>query len=408
MNDGFFTKKEVESKSRPSGKINSCASCGLYKHVKFPKMAPYGEFRKEIMIVGEAPGEYEDLNGKPWQGKAGKLLQLTLESLGIDLFKDCLSINACRCRPIDTKGGNRIPTNFEIECCRPTTLQIVEQYNPKVILLLGNAAIYSFLGHRWRKNLEGVYKWRGFTIPDQDFTAWLCPTFHPSFINRLEKNVEIIWKQDLMNAISLTSELLPKNKPPIIKIITDLKELYDIKSDLISFDYETTGLKPQAKGHRIICASVSPDENSAYVFLMPKSQHERKPFIELLSNNLVGKMAHNCKFEDTWSRVRLQQTVRNWQWDSMLAAHLLDNRKGITGLKFQTYVNFGIVDYDSEISPYLQADDKNGNSFNKINKLISNPEGVHKLLYYCALDSIYEYRLAMKQIKIIDYNFLPF
>jgi len=119
-------------------------------------------------------------------------------------------------------------------------------------------------------------------------------------------------------------------------------------------------------------------------------------------------MSHNMKFEETWSVVRLRQPVQNWGWDSMQAAHVLDNRTGVTGLKFQTYVNFGVVDYASEVAPYLRAKDNNGNAINRIMELVEMPGGKEKLLEYCGLDAIYEHRLALIQQKVMNYNFLPF
>ena len=114
------------------------------------------------------------------------------------------------------------------------------------------------------------------------------------------------------------------------------------------------------------------------------------------------------KFEESWSRNRLKVSVDRWVWDSMLAAHLLDNRPGVTGLKFQTYVNFGVVDYSSEIDPFLTSTDQKGaNATNRILELISSSGGREKLLKYCGLDSVYEYRLAMIQRKLIE-NQLPF
>ena len=142
--------------------------------------------------------------------------------------------------------------------------------------------------------------------------------------------------------------------------------------------------------------------------MMPKSRKARQPFVDLLANPDIGKMAHNIKFEETWSVVRLRQPVKNWVWDSMLAAHVLDNRPGVTGLKFQTYVNFGVIDYDSEVAPYLKAPTKGGNDFNRIYELLKKPDGEEKLLRYCGLDAIYEYRLAMLQMNKIGYEDLPF
>lgn len=404
--EGFFTLEQTQSRSRPNGKLISCASCGLSTNCLSPKIPPFGKFKKWIMIIGEAPSDIDDRVGNPWQGKAGKLLEKTLLNLGIDLFEDCVSINSCNCRPTE----NRTPTNHEVDCCRYHVLKAIEEYLPQVIIPLGNSAIYSLIGHRWKKELDGINKWRGWTIPDQDLKAWVCPTYHPSFVMRggIEDAPETIWIQDLERAISMIKIPFLKYKEPKIEVIEDLSILNDITSDLISFDYETTGIKPQAEGHRIICASVADTPNHAYVFLMPRTKRNRKPFLDLLSDPRIGKMAHNMKFEDTWSNVRLKTEVNNWNWDSMLASHVLDNRTGITGLKFQTYVNFGVIDYDSEISSFLHSNEKGGNEMNTVMKLIEIEEGRNKLLHYCALDSIFEYRLAMKQIKIMDYTFLPF
>lgn len=408
MNEGFFTKKQTESKSRPDGKTYSCASCGLYKDCKSPRMKPFGNFAKGIMNIGEAPGEVEDERGKPWQGKTGRLLKKTYRGLGIDLFEDCININAVNCRPM-SKGNNRTPTNYEIDCCRKSLLKAIDEYQPKVIVLLGGPALHSIIGHRWKKSLEGISKWRGWCIPDKDFKAWICPVFHPSYISRSEDVVEIIWKQDLEEAIKKVDEPLPRYRKPNIEIIEDLSVLSTIKSDLVAFDYETTGIKPNAPGHRIVCAAVAYDENRCYSFMMPQSRNKIKPFIEFLADHTIGKMAHNMKFEESWSINRLRQSVAYWAWDSMIAAHTLDNRPGITSLKFQTYVNFGVIDYASEITPYFSAkEENNGNALNRIMELVAMPGGKEKLLNYCGFDSVYEYRLATLQQKQMNYSFLPF
>jgi hypothetical protein len=80
----------------------------------------------------------------------------------------------------------------------------------------------------------------------------------------------------------------------------------------------------------------------------------------------------------------------------MQAAHILDNRPGILGLKFQTYVNFGVVDYDSHIAPYLTSNSKNGNAFNRVDDI-----PIDDLLEYCAMDSLFEYRLAEIQRRLM-------
>lgn len=407
--EGFFTKKETTSVARPDGKSRSCYSCGLFKSCITKKMEPYGNFKKGIMNIGEAPGEVEDESGKPFQGKTGQLLQKVYRDLGVDLFEDCVNINAVLCRPTDRNGNNRAPENYEIECCRQTVLRWIGEWKPKVIILLGNSAVYSLIGHRWKRDLGGITKWRGWQIPDQDLGTWVCPTFHPSYVERAEgKDVMTIWKEDLREAFRLLEESeyqgskimlhpFPKWKEPKIDFIEDLSPLYDIKGE-VAVDYETTGIKPHAPGHRIICCGVADSADHAYVFPLPASRVDRLPLTDLLHNQNIGKIAQNMKYEHAWSLVKLRVEVRNWIWDTMIMAHILDNRPGVTSLKFQAYVQFGIVDYASAITPYLRSkDSSNGNSINRIFELLSKPGGMQMLLKYVGYDAIMEYRLAKQQ-----------
>jgi uracil-DNA glycosylase family 4 len=330
-----------------------------------------------------------------------------MQSLGFDLFEDCLLLNAVNCKPASRKP----PEGYEVECCRKRVLEAVEEYKPKLIILLGGTAVLSLIGHRWKKDLEGISKWRGWTIPDQELGSWVCPMFHPSFVERSETtDVRVIWKRDLKQALALIDVPFPRNNIPRINILgNDISILNQIQSKVVAFDYETTGLKPHAKGHRIVCASVAISPDNVFVFMMPRNPSQRQPFLNLLSNPAINKMAHNMKFEDIWTSVRLKHQVQSWYWDSMQAAHILDNRPRISGLKFQAYVHFGEVDYSSEISPYLKGiEDKNDNSLNRIQELIDLPGGVEKLMNYCAMDSIWEYRLAMKQQKLMNYDESPF
>jgi len=400
MKEGFFSAKETSSDSRPDGKVYSCVSCGRYKGCYTPKMKASGEFNKGILNIGSFPTQIEDRRGKHFQNKEGILLEKTYKKLGIDLHKDCLNIYAVNCM------GTDIPSTYELDCCRKSILKIIETHKPKIIILLGEEALYSVIGNRWKSDLGKVEKWRGFTIPDQDFKAWVCPTFAIKTIIEAKYEVSsLIWEQDLKKAFDLINTPFRYSEPPVIEYLTEdnLKVLNAIKDCDIAFDYETTGLKPYAKGHKIVCASVAYTENNVYSFMMPTTKNGMRPFTDLLLRQSVAKIAANMKFEDTWSIIKLRTKVVKWLWDTMQAAHIIDNRSGVTGLKFQTYVNFGIVDYASEISPYLKAkDDKDANSINRIEDLLAIPGGKHKLLQYGAYDSIYEYRLSVLQRKIIN------
>lgn len=405
---GFFTIKETESKDRPGGKKYSCISCGCYKNCTTPRMQPYGNFKKKILVIGSYAEEIDDREGKPFQSRYGRYLERTLLKHDIDLFEDCLCMNACHCFITDEDSDTRTPTNYEVECCRKTTLKVIEDNKPHLILLLGNSALFSLVGHRWKKDLGDIEKWRGWTISDQDFKCWICPVMDPKEVEQSKKEeIKTIWEQDIKRTVSMLQESIRIYKEPNIEILAeeDLQVLSTLRNDF-AFDYETTGLKPHAEGHQIVCASIAVNADFAYVFMMPTSRKARQPFIELLKNPKIGKIAQNMKFEHTWSLIRLKTEVQNWVWDTMLATHILDNRPGVTGLKFQTYVQFGIIDYASEVSSFLSAtDNTNANNINNIMKLVEQSGGKEKLMKYCALDSIYEYRLSMIQRSIIE---LPF
>lgn len=408
---GFFNKQQVQSITRPEGKHLSCYSCGLYKDAQTPKMKPYGNFKKEIMCIGECPGEKEDVLGKPWQGKSGMLLKKTLAQFDVDLFEDCICLNAVNCRPVTEEYKNRTPTQNEVNCCKRNVQSAIKQYKPKLIFLFGSLAVQSVIGVKWKKDLGKFSKWIGWQIPDQEYKAWLCPVFHPSYILREEKEeIDNLWQYHIEKALNVLNSEFPVYIKPNITFLenNELEQLHSVKEgSIISFDYETTGLKPHAKGHKILCCSIAVNEFDVFVFMINKKNIS--PFLNVLKNKNIKKVAHNLKYEQTWTQCCLKTDVENWYWDTMLQAHILDNRPDITGLKFQTYINFGIGDYSSEIEPVLQGEDsKNCNSLNKLELYMKSPENALKIMQYCALDSIFTYRLMLLQQKQIESLQLPF
>ncbi len=408
MNNFLFSDEVIKDITRREKEF-SCTSCGLYKNCISPKIPPFGNFKKGILNIGEAPGEVEDKLGKPWQGKVGGLLKRTYKELGIDLFDDCLNINAVNCRCVDSQKMNRTPTNFEIDCCRKSVIDTIKKYSPKVIVLFGNAALQSVIGYRWKKDFDNITKWRGWAIPDQDFKTWIIPVFHPSYIERAGgdsvpyNEIRTVWINDLQLVNEYLSNTFLDYKEPVIEIIEDLSVLNNINSKIVAIDFETTGIKPQAKEHKIISCAIADSPDHCYCFFVPDDEEKRKPLLNLLGSEKIRKVAHNIKYEDSWSVVKLGQKIVNWEWDTMIMSHILDNRAGITGLKFQVYVNFGVMDYDGEIEPFLKtSDDKNANSMNNISKLISTLSGKEKLLKYNALDAIFTFRLYEKQNFLIN------
>jgi len=403
---GFFEKTATQLPYRSEKGIHSCASCGLYKSAHSPKMEPYGACEKGIMVIGEGPGEDEDRKGRPWQGRTGHVLQQQYTRLGIDLFRDCVSLNAVNCRPVDKKGFNRPPTEYEIACCRQKVIDAIAQYKPGMIMLHGAGALSSLIGYKWKKDLGGVMKWRGWTIPDREYGAWLCPTFHPSYVERQEEDneVAIIWERDIQRAFEKVGKPFPFSADEEQRIIVSenpgdvLPMLLKEAPPLMTIDIETTGLKPYNKAeHQIVAISFCFDVNRAYAIPFPTEKRHLGLLKRILTNPNVGKIAANMKHEDNWLNVLHGIEVNPWAFDTMQAAHVLDNRPGITGLKFQAYIQFGVLGYDEEVSPYLHSSAPN--IPNRILELTRDKDSFRRLLLYCGMDSLLEFRLAELQMK---------
>ena len=131
-----------------------------------------GHPRAELVVIGEGPGADEDVQGKPFVGRAGQLLTRMLES--VQLSRDEVFItNAVKCRP----PGNRNPEPEELAACAPVLSAQLGSLQPKVVIALGSVAAQALLRTR-----EPIGKLRG--RPHPFGTAVLIPTFHPAFLLR--------------------------------------------------------------------------------------------------------------------------------------------------------------------------------------------------------------------------------
>ncbi len=396
---GFIsTEKLIKSKSFDSPQ---CGACGLYKSCNSPKMPVSGKGNKKVLIVAEAPGESEDEEGIQLIGASGKELRRVLSSLGVSLDRDCWKTNAIICRPED----NRKPTKKEIDYCRPSLLKTIEECRPEVIIPLGQVAVRSLIGHLWKSDPGSIGRWAGWTIPSQQLNTWICPTYHPSFLLRKNFSGQVakIWfRRHLKEAFSFDSR--PWTKLPDynrrIKLFFEPDEAIPFIDDLIrdeypiTFDYETNMLKPDGADAEIVCCSVCNSKGKTIAF--PWYGPVIKEMGRLLRSK-VPKIAANLKFEDRWTRKEFGHPVRNWIFDTMQGAHVLDNRRAISSVKFQAFVQLGFGVYDEHISSYLKSDASN--TPNRIRKL-----DMRDLLKYCALDSILEYEIAKKQMGLLDVN----
>jgi uracil-DNA glycosylase family 4 len=136
-----------------------------------------GNPQARLLIIGEAPGPQENVQGKPFVGKAGQLLDKILEAGGFDSEKDVYITNSVfRMPPGDDGSTFRKPNDKEIDFYRPFVFEVIRQLDAPILLLTGNVACQSILGKTGITNLRG--KWI-----EQD-GRWIMPIFHPSYLLR--------------------------------------------------------------------------------------------------------------------------------------------------------------------------------------------------------------------------------
>lgn len=402
---GFFTKDELKTDTHISLKTpQSCTGCGRYKNCVTPKMKPYGDFKKKIILLMESPSPQDDKLGTPLNGRQGRAIKKALKEAGINAEKDCLITHAVNCFTEE-----RSPTHKEVLCCKSKVISMIKEHKPNVIIPVGEIALDSLIGHYWSKKIGSLQNWRGRQIPDRNYGAWICPVNAPWFIELAKEKysglAEKIGIQDLRAAGSLKEPAQNQDDTKYIYYVETQENFRAAIQEInkcrwISFDYETTGLKPHAPGHEIVCVSVAVSPTK--VFVWKNTEYRAKVWAMILKKGKIKKSAHNSAFENLWSAVLLKVQVKGWYWCSMNTAHILDNRQGVCGLKYQTYINFGVIDYDSHISSYLESPAKQGaNAKNKIKEFIKK-FGIKPVLTYCALDSLYGYRLTEKQRNEID------
>lgn len=395
--NGFFSSSEVLVE-KPMGSIPKCGSCGLFKACNSPKMAVGGDGAKRVLVVGEAPSAAEDEEGKLFVGKSGRYLRDVLRGLGVRLERDAWLTNALICRTQSAAKGDLAK---QIDYCRPNINRAIADNQPRVIVTLGRAALVSVIEPYWKKGaMRELESWVGWKIPLEQH--WVVPTYHPAFLLRMKNSLmDRLFGEHLERAFSITKDppKQPDWKAGIEVMFEDdevcaaLQEM-DRESDWVAVDYETNCLKPEYPKAKIYSMAVS---NGERTISYPWAGKAIEVTGEFLRSKRTRKIASNLKMEERWTRKTFGHGVRNWGWDTMVAAHCLDNRQGITSLKFQSLVKMGVplFAYNREVSQFLESHD---GPYNRINQIETKT-----LLLYGGMDGVLEHKLARKQRKEMGY-----
>ena len=162
-----------------------CRACDLWRNATQTVFGE-GSERAEVMMVGEQPGDREDLEGSPFVGPAGKVLDTALEEVGIDrnLVYVTNVVKHFKWRPRGKRRIHQKPNAEEIAACRPWLDAELEVVKPDVLVALGSTAAQALLGRGFRVTRE-----RGVPV-DSDLAPNVLATVHPSSILRARDEAE--------------------------------------------------------------------------------------------------------------------------------------------------------------------------------------------------------------------------
>ena len=182
-----------KSMAEIEAEIKGCTKCPLHR-TRTNIVLGEGPTKTKLMLIGEAPGREEDLEGRPFVGRAGKLLDQMLKAIGISRGEVYIT-NVVKCRP----PGNRTPEPQEIEACLPYLSKQIKLIAPKIICTLGLIAAQTVLN-----TTAPLSRLRG-RIHEVDGIK-IVVTYHPAFLLRFPANKRLAF-EDLKLLKGLYEEL---------------------------------------------------------------------------------------------------------------------------------------------------------------------------------------------------------
>lgn len=163
-------QKKLEDIREKCMACTKCDLCGTRTNIVFSDGIP----NSKLMLIGEAPGYYEDQKGTPFVGKAGQLLDKILACVDLSREKNIYITNTIKCRPPE----NRDPLPEEKLACKEYLDAQIDILKPRIIILCGRVAVNSLLN-----TSQGITKLRGKWFEGPNFSK-MMPIFHPSYLLR--------------------------------------------------------------------------------------------------------------------------------------------------------------------------------------------------------------------------------
>ncbi len=387
----FFDENEIAGK-RISNNIgiedDPCILCGLFRGCRNPKIKPYGKGKKGILIVGEAPGSNEDKVGVPFVGDAGKYLGEALNKSRIDMDKDCRRTNVLGCRPPE----NKFLTD-KVPFCYDRLDSQINLIKPNLIMTFGAKATSRIL--EAEAVSDSILDIQGDVFPSRKYNCWVSVNLHPSFVMRDKKMYNKLFVDSIKKGLfyidrEIPESILNSGKNKLLEGNEAIKVLRKLSASKkpVCFDYEANQLSPFIGSPKIIMISLSVSSKVGYVIYFGNDKVERE--ISKFLSSPAPKIAHSSKFEDLWTRFYFDHPVNNWYNDTLLSAHVLDERRNTKSLAFQAFLYVG-EEYKEMVN---RSDIESASRENQIK--------------YSSLDSRYPVMITKGQVKKLKYKKLSF
>lgn len=353
----------------------NCAKCPL---IEQPMVNPWNIENGEILFIGEAPGIQEILEGVPFVGQSGMLLDKVIDRVGRDPLR-IAKTNACLCRPHKTSDGTISPPLEALEACQGAMNAVLSSFSGSTVVTLGAVATQALDAFGDEDHSGGILSRRGvwhtaaIDLSDKVFFDWAenatsaeqemkpirvlkyLPTLHPAFVLRspgyIQKLIDDIDKAyqgpDAKHPFLQTPYVIIEHFEMLKAMIVQLKN-----APLVSFDIETEYLQwydtPTKRGANVLCLVFAADTSMAYI--VPDTTLTQPRVIEFLQMFFDSKavLAHNGKFDVTVCKAKLGLDIT--LCDDTLLLHYTNNEtKGGHGLKEIAQETFQIEDYEETI-----------------------------------------------------------
>lgn len=340
--------------------LAKCEECPLYKTGKYVPSDYQKNEKAEYVLLGEAPGGMEAKVGRPFVGMSGKLLDATLEEVGVDKRKAVLT-NTCLCRPL----ANETPTPAAVKACKPALKDLLEKVEPKYVVAMGNTAASAMLNRSTRITKDRVGPPKEVGKPYK-----VIPTVHPAACLR-NPNMFPMLAADLQK---LKPGATKQWEPPVYKVFDDevsaCRAIAQLKAttayDTLVVDLEVGEEKDDSFGHpnTLLAVGIAYKSGAAIVIgaKAVKSTTVRKALSDLFFNKKL--VCHNGKY-DLGVLYRMGFGTFKLYRDTMLMAYTIDEVPGTKGLKYLAKELLGAPDWDLEIKQYTTGKD---GSWDKIPK----------------------------------------